>query len=98
MRTYLLERSRLTFQPDSGISSKSTQFFYHLERNYHIFYQLCAAVPAAEKKELGLENWDHFHYLRQGKTGTVNGMNDAEEFAITQKGMSSVGIGISTQW
>jgi myosin-5 len=85
MRTYLLERSRLTFQPEN-------------ERNYHIFYQLCAAVPAAEKKELGLENWDHFHYLKQGRTGTVKGMDDKDEFRITQKGMSSVGIGISTQW
>ena len=85
MRTYLLERSRLTFQPDS-------------ERNYHIFYQICAAVPAAEKKELGIESWDKFFYLSQGNTGTVNGMDDVEEFSITQKGMSTVGISVSTQW
>lgn len=100
MRTYLLERSRLVFQPDSGLSCRLDYSLnsWSLERNYHIFYQLCAAAPAAEKKELGLESWDHFFYLKQGKTGTVNGMNDAEEFAITQKGMSSVGIGISTQW
>lgn len=85
IRTYLLERSRLTFQPES-------------ERNYHIFYQLCAAAPVAERKQLGIENWDHFFYLRQGKTGTVKGMDDVEEFAITQKGMSTVGISVSSQW
>ncbi|KAJ3275583.1 Myosin type-2 heavy chain 1 [Terramyces sp. JEL0728] len=85
IRTYLLERSRLTFQPDS-------------ERNYHIFYQLCAAAPAAERAELGIGAWDSFFYLNQGKTGTVNGVDDAEEFAITQKGMSVVGISVSTQW
>ncbi|KAI8899112.1 P-loop containing nucleoside triphosphate hydrolase protein [Globomyces pollinis-pini] len=85
IRTYLLERSRLVFQPDS-------------ERNYHIFYQLCAAAPAAERKELGIESWDHFFYLNQGKTGVANGMDDVEEFGITQKGMSTVGISVSSQW
>jgi myosin-5 len=85
IRTYLLERSRLTFQPDT-------------ERNYHIFYQLCAAAPAAEKAQLGLDNWDAFNYLRQGKTGVVKGTNDVEEFSITQKGMSTVGISVSSQW
>jgi myosin-5 len=85
MRTYLLERSRLVFQPDS-------------ERNYHIFYQLCAAAPAAERKELGLDTWEQFHYLNQGKTGTINGVDDAAEFAETQKGMSTVGISVSSQW
>ena len=85
MRTYLLERSRLTFQPES-------------ERNYHIFYQLCAACPAAEKKQLGLDSWNHFSYMSQGKTGVIKGTDDAEEFIATQKGMSTVGISVSTQW
>ncbi|KAJ3370436.1 Myosin type-2 heavy chain 1 [Kappamyces sp. JEL0680] len=85
VRTYLLERSRLTFQPES-------------ERNYHIFYQLCAAVPAAEKKELGIISWDKFHYLKQGNTGTIHGVDDVAEFEITKKGMSTVGISVSEQW
>jgi myosin-5 len=85
MRTYLLERSRLVFQPDS-------------ERNYHIFYQLCAAAPAAERAQLGLDSWETFFYLNQGKTGTVKNMDDAEEFAITQKSLSTVGISVSSQW
>jgi myosin-5 len=81
----LLERSRLTFQPES-------------ERNYHIFYQLCAGCPAAERQKLGLEKWDSYHYLRQGNTGTVNGMDDVEEFELTQKGFSTVGIAVESQW
>ncbi|KAI8905199.1 P-loop containing nucleoside triphosphate hydrolase protein [Gorgonomyces haynaldii] len=85
MRTYLLERSRLVFQPKS-------------ERNYHIFYQLCAAAPAAEKAELGLGAWNTFHYLRQGETGVVQGMDDVEEFAATQKAFSVVGVSVSSQW
>ena len=85
VRTYLLERSRLVFQAVS-------------ERNYHIFYQLCAAAPDAERKELGLDTWDKFNYLKQGKTGVANGMDDVEEFAITQQGLSIVGISVSQQW
>ena len=69
-----------------------------IERNYHIFYQLCAAAPAAERKELGLGSWDTFFYLNQGGIGVVNGIDDAEEFGITQKGLSTIGISVSTQW
>ncbi|KAI9209768.1 P-loop containing nucleoside triphosphate hydrolase protein [Polychytrium aggregatum] len=85
IRTYLLERSRLIFQPAT-------------ERNYHIFYQLCAAAPAAEKKELGLTGWDSFFYLKQGGTGTVPGFDDVAEFANTQKALSIIGISVSQQW
>ncbi|KAI8921479.1 P-loop containing nucleoside triphosphate hydrolase protein [Entophlyctis helioformis] len=85
IRTYLLERSRLIFQPAS-------------ERNYHIFYQLCAAAPAAERKELGLGTWETFHFLNQGGTGVVNGMDDNLEFGITQKALSTIGISVSVQW
>ncbi|KAJ3121300.1 Myosin type-2 heavy chain 1 [Physocladia obscura] len=85
IRTYLLERSRLIYQPAT-------------ERNYHIFYQMCAAVPAAEKKQLGLGKWSDYFYLTQGNAGTILGTDDAAEFAITQQSLSTCGISVSNQW
>ncbi|KAI8137073.1 P-loop containing nucleoside triphosphate hydrolase protein [Fennellomyces sp. T-0311] len=85
IRTYLLERSRLIFQPET-------------ERNYHIFYQLCAGIPLSERKEFELKDWTKFHYLNQSGTGTVPGVNDAEEFELTKSALSMVGISLQTQW
>ena len=87
MRTYLLERSRLVYQPET-------------ERNYHIFYQLCAGAPSSERKDLGLEDASKFHYLNQGGPGSqaITGVDDAEEFKATQKALSTVGVKIEKQW
>ncbi|RGB42533.1 P-loop containing nucleoside triphosphate hydrolase protein [Rhizophagus diaphanus] len=85
IRTYLLERSRLVYQPET-------------ERNYHIFYQLCAGAPPSEKKNLELGDFTQFHYLKQGGSGTIPGVDDAAEFETTQKALSVIGITIQTQW
>ncbi|KAI6150876.1 myosin 5 [Pisolithus tinctorius] len=88
IRTYLLERSRIVFQPTT-------------ERNYHIFYQLCAGAPLKERKDLGLDtDVTKFHYLRQGgSTSTpIVGVDDAEEFRATQQALSTVGISVEKQW
>ncbi|KAI9315178.1 P-loop containing nucleoside triphosphate hydrolase protein [Dichotomocladium elegans] len=85
IRTYLLERSRLIFQPET-------------ERNYHIFYQLCAGIPLTERKEFELKDWTKYHYLNQSGTGMIPGVNDAEEFEITKNSLSMVGINLQTQW
>ncbi|CED82498.1 myosin 5 [Phaffia rhodozyma] len=88
IRTYLLERSRIVYQPES-------------ERNYHIFYQLCAGAPAKERKDLGLDIDPHkFNYLSQGgsKSAVIPGVDDAVEFGITQKALSTVGVSVEKQW
>ena len=72
-----------------------------VERNYHIFYQLCAGAPSKERKDLGLEtDVSKFHYLRQGgpNSATIPGVDDAEDFRATQDALSTVGIGIDKQW
>ncbi|KAG8885620.1 Myosin type-2 heavy chain 1 [Tulasnella sp. 331] len=88
IRTYLLERSRLVFQPET-------------ERNYHIFYQLCAGSPSRERKELGLDaDINKFFYLKQGGPSStpIAGVDDAEEFRATQQALSTVGISVEKQW
>ncbi|CAF4334117.1 unnamed protein product, partial [Rotaria sp. Silwood2] len=52
---YLLEKSRVCVQ------SKD-------ERNYHVFYQLCAGASESTRRELRLSSPDNFHYLNRGCT------------------------------
>ncbi|KAG6376042.1 myosin 5 [Boletus reticuloceps] len=88
IRTYLLERSRIVFQPTT-------------ERNYHIFYQLCSGAPLKERKDLGLDtDVTKFHYLKQGgPTSTpIAGVDDTEEFRATQQALSTVGVSVEKQW
>ncbi|KAI0792931.1 P-loop containing nucleoside triphosphate hydrolase protein [Abortiporus biennis] len=88
IRTYLLERSRVVFQPLT-------------ERNYHIFYQLCAGAPLKERKDLGLDtDVSKFHYLKQGgpQSTPIAGVDDAEEFRQTQTALSTIGISVEKQW
>ncbi|KAK3045331.1 Myosin type-2 heavy chain 1, partial [Teratosphaeriaceae sp. CCFEE 6253] len=71
IRTYLLERTRLVFQPLK-------------ERNYHIFYQLVAGASPAEREELGLIPVEHFDYLNQGGVPQIEGVDDGKDFADTK--------------
>ncbi|KAI9358524.1 P-loop containing nucleoside triphosphate hydrolase protein [Pilaira anomala] len=84
IKTYLLERSRLIFQPE-------------IERNYHIFYQLCAGASESEKKELALKAWSEFHFLNQSGTGEIPGVDDAQEFRDTRTALNTIGIHEETQ-
>merc|ERR1719376_1602235 len=81
IETYLLEKSRITFQLE-------------IERNYHIFYQLMTdAYPKYwELCKLGDKPFpgDYF-FIAQGVL-TVAGMDDAEEMRATDTALDTLGI------
>lgn len=79
IRTYLLERSRLVFQPQT-------------ERNYHIFYQILAGMDSDEKLQLGLTIAEDYKYTNQGGLPQIEGLDDAEEFHITKDALLLIGI------
>ncbi|XP_022816864.1 unconventional myosin-Va isoform X1 [Spodoptera litura] len=77
MRTYLLEKSRVVYQ-SAG------------ERNYHIFYQLCAA--ARQMPELQLDHQESFHYLNQGGSPNIDGVDDLRTFNETRSALTTLGV------
>ncbi|ETS76711.1 hypothetical protein PFICI_12098 [Pestalotiopsis fici W106-1] len=79
IRTYLLERSRLVFQPLK-------------ERNYHIFYQLIAGANDAERKELSLLPVEQYDYMNQGNAPVIDGVDDKAEFEATKKSLTTIGV------
>ncbi|XP_067339483.1 unconventional myosin-Vb isoform X1 [Channa argus] len=84
MRTYLLEKSRVVFQAED-------------ERNYHIFYQLCASTSLPEFKDLGLSSAQDFTYSSLGENIFIEGVNDAEDFKKTREAFTLLGIKDSSQ-
>lgn len=79
IRTYLLERSRLVFQPLK-------------ERNYHIFYQLVAGATDTERQEWGLLPVEHFDYLNQGGSPIIEAVDDKVELDATRHSLTTIGV------
>ncbi|XP_073474828.1 unconventional myosin-Va isoform X2 [Aquarana catesbeiana] len=80
MRTYLLEKSRVVFQAEE-------------ERNYHVFYQLCASASLPEFNILKLGSANSFHYTKQGGSPVIDGVDDAKELRNTRRACALLGIG-----
>lgn len=85
IRTYLLERSRLVFQPAT-------------ERNYHIFYQILAGMNDDDKSTLALTSAEDYKYTNQGGKPQIDGVDDAEEFQITKDALLLIGINDTKQF
>ena len=83
MRTFLLEKSRVTFQADQ-------------ERNYHIFYQLLSGASDADLESFGFttRQVSQFWYLnqREGQAMQNYTPEDKAEFSNTLKALKTIGI------
>eukprot|EP00761_Pharyngomonas_kirbyi_P008029 gb/GECH01008040.1/.p1 GENE.gb/GECH01008040.1/~~gb/GECH01008040.1/.p1 ORF type:complete len:1589 (+),score=433.96 gb/GECH01008040.1/:1-4767(+) len=81
--TSLLEKSRVVTQRKG-------------ERNFHILYQLCAGADDVLRRELSIYQPKKFRYLANSLI-SVKGINDKEEFKITQRAMSDMDITLNEQ-
>ncbi|KIH44794.1 myosin head [Ancylostoma duodenale] len=79
MKTYLLEKSRLVFQAP-------------IERNYHIFYQMCAARDHPLIKDFSLGGSESYWYTAQGGDHKIPGVDDREDFLETVKALDVLGF------
>ena len=85
VRHYLLEKARVVSQHGG-------------ERNYHVFYHICAGVDGDLKQRLHLRSPEHFHYLNQSgvyellDTDGKPMCDEKLEFSRTQQSMAQMRI------
>ncbi|KAJ1361072.1 hypothetical protein KIN20_020249 [Parelaphostrongylus tenuis] len=81
---FLLEKSRVVRQ-NCG------------DRNFHIFYQLCAGADKNIRSTLGIGDLDYYNYLNHSGVYRAPDTDDAKEFQHTLHAMKVVGISEETQ-
>ncbi|NWU04425.1 MYO15 protein, partial [Urocynchramus pylzowi] len=85
---YLLEKSRVVFQA-------------HGERNYHVFYELLAGLPAEQKEEMYLQEAESYFYLNQGRACEVLGKEDSQDFLVLVQALEGISLSddqLSSTW
>ncbi|XP_062444614.1 unconventional myosin-XV [Rhea pennata] len=81
---YLLEKSRVVFQAKT-------------ERNYHIFYEMLAGLPAQQRQKYFLQDAETYYYLNQGGNCEIPGKDDAEDFRRLLNTMEVLSFSIEEQ-
>ncbi|XFG10788.1 hypothetical protein AB1E19_014412 [Capra hircus] len=81
---YLLEKSRIVFQARN-------------ERNYHIFYELLAGLPAQLRQAFSLQEAETYYYLNQGGNCEISGKSDADDFRRLLAAMEVLGFSAEDQ-
>ncbi|KAM6077810.1 unconventional myosin-XV [Theristicus caerulescens] len=81
---YLLEKSRVVFQAKS-------------ERNYHIFYEMLAGLPAQQRQRYCLQGAETYYYLNQGGNCEIPGKDDAEDFRRLLNTVEVLGFSVEEQ-
>ncbi|NXT52542.1 MYO15 protein, partial [Pluvianellus socialis] len=81
---YLLEKSRVVFQAKS-------------ERNYHIFYEMLAGLPAQQRQRYFLQGAETYYYLNQGGNCEIPGKDDAEDFRRLLNTMEVLSFSVEEQ-
>ncbi|KFQ22198.1 Unconventional myosin-Vb, partial [Merops nubicus] len=62
------------------------------ERNYHIFYQLCASATLPEFQGLGLRGAESFHYTCQGWSSATQSAADAANLESVRQAFCLLGV------
>jgi len=62
------------------------------ERNYHIFYQMCAGREEDFLRGMHLDEPDAFHYLNQGEAPEIDGVDDLKELHDTVEAFRLLGF------
>ncbi|OPJ88596.1 hypothetical protein AV530_003107 [Patagioenas fasciata monilis] len=76
---YLLEKSRVVFQA-------------HGERNYHVFYELLAGLPAEQKEKMYLQEAESYFYLNQGRACDIPGKEDSQDFLVLVQALEGISL------